>query len=439
MYLTILFLVSATAAASSPAVTPTPTSSPTTEAAHNSTTTMAGTSPHYVLLQQPLPRKVARNFQPSAGPTAVGSDAAKKKINYGVPEPYSFAYDKTKLSSKYSSAVPTTIKTDRSHDEDYYSQNMREMPLVSPNSRHGYGGHYEDHGEYGAVADDEELDHYSHGGADLYPHHHHHGHHHHHPVHHYVPPPAIYYPAHHHEKHDEYSKLGLLALAKIVLAKIKALGLFKIILLLLAKIPLIFLKIALKFFFLFKAVKLFKLLTFSALFPLILVPLIPLLFLPLLLLPLAPLLLIPLALPLLLLALLFLPIPVMTPMGNANRAADKKTTSRRRRDAGEVWRELDASDDFLMLTRTVLESQQCLERLACKMAARQDSGTYNSFILWLLEKVRAFAPSRLQDRLTSYIDAYRTGSKRSKMCVQKYTCDKPKFMVAHADTYYNLL
>jgi hypothetical protein len=57
----------------------------------------------------------------------------------------------------------------------------------------------------------------------------------------------------------------------------------------------------------------------------------------------------------------------------------------------------------------------------------------------LLEKFRALAPSRIRDRLGSYIEAYKSGAKRPKTCKEKYTCDKPKFMMAHADTYYNLL
>jgi len=57
----------------------------------------------------------------------------------------------------------------------------------------------------------------------------------------------------------------------------------------------------------------------------------------------------------------------------------------------------------------------------------------------LLEKFRALAPSRIRDRLGSYIEAYKSGAKRPKTCKEKYTCDKPKFMMAHADTNYNLL
>lgn len=366
-------------------------------------------------------RKSARSFQPSL-PTSTSTysyeTAAKKKQSYSYPEQHlgsnlysgnhAFVYNtfsdkgkysvysppahaptdnankQGKLSSKYSSVtggLPSAAKIDRRQEDregmmqDYFTQNSGSLV---PNSRHGYG-HYDDHGDYGGLGDDDDYDGGNHYSPEFYSHHHHHGHHHHHPIHHY-PPPAIYYPAHH-EKH-EYSKLGILAVVKIVLAKLKALGLVKIILILLAKIPLIFLKIALKFFFLFKAVKLFKLLTFSALFPLILIPLIPLLLLPLLFLPLAPLLLIPLLLPLLLPLILLLPVPVM----NGVTTNAKTASSRRRRDAnpatGRVWRQLDASHDFLALTQQVLESQQCLERLACKMAAKHDSTTYTNVVLW---------------------------------------------------------
>jgi hypothetical protein len=57
----------------------------------------------------------------------------------------------------------------------------------------------------------------------------------------------------------------------------------------------------------------------------------------------------------------------------------------------------------------------------------------------LLEKFRALAPSRIRDRLGSYIEAYKWGAKRPKSCIEKFMCDKPKFMMAQADTYYNLL
>jgi hypothetical protein len=57
----------------------------------------------------------------------------------------------------------------------------------------------------------------------------------------------------------------------------------------------------------------------------------------------------------------------------------------------------------------------------------------------LLEKFRALAPSRIHDRLGSYIEAYKLGARRPKSCIEKFTCDKPKFMMAQANTYYNLL
>jgi len=57
----------------------------------------------------------------------------------------------------------------------------------------------------------------------------------------------------------------------------------------------------------------------------------------------------------------------------------------------------------------------------------------------LLEKFHVLAPSRIQDRVGSYIEAYKSGVKRPKTCNETYTCDKPKFMMAQADTQYNLL
>lgn len=436
VYILICYL--STIAASTP-TTPSPHHTTVLDsAAHNDTTASIQANP----LQQQQARKSARNFQPSI-PTSTSTypyDTAKRKLSYSPPDyhlspiasnfysgNHAFVYNtysdkgkqsmylppaapatdnnmQGKASAKYSSVtgasagnLPTTAKIDRSQDDreglmqDYFTQNSgSSVPLVSPNSRHGYG-HYDEHGDYGTFGDDDDYDGGHHYSPDLYSHHHH-GHHHHHPTHHY-PPPAIYYPAHsYHDKHEEYSKLGILAIVKIVLAKLKALGLVKIILILLAKIPLIFLKIAIKFFFLFKAVKLFKLLTFSALFPLILIPLIPLLLLPLLFLPLAPLALIPLLLPLILPFLLMMPVPVMnnTPPDMLHNKNKKTASSRRRRDAvkqvdpdtGRVWRQLDASHDFLALTQRVLESQQCLERLSCKMAAKHDSTTYTKVILW---------------------------------------------------------
>lgn len=197
-------------------------------------------------------------------------------------------------------------------------------------------------------------------------------------VHHYTAPIVRPVRYHHHVPYYadapspkfDITHLGLLAIFKLILLKIKAFGLFKLLLLIILKFPIIVFTLGFKFLIILKLIKLVKLLTLPALIPLIIIAILPLIiFLPLLLAPLLPLVLLPLLLPL----LLMLPVPVLTP------ATGKR---RRRRSSSDVAAGRGVQDDVLHLVRRVLESEQCIERVACQLASNAQAKDYAPYIAW---------------------------------------------------------
>ncbi|XP_014282283.1 uncharacterized protein [Halyomorpha halys] len=181
----------------------------------------------------------------------------------------------------------------------------------------------------------------------------------------------------------------IILLAKLLFLKAKGLGIGLVLLL---KLPFVLIAFLSKLLVAIKAFKLAKFLTFALLIPF----LIPLL--------LAPLLLLPLLLPLLLL----LPIPVLTPTAAAAAAGRRK-------------REIPRS---LHTLRAVIESESCLEKIACQMAAPRQPSFYANFIAWSLNMMKIFFTN---PRFESYADAYNKAknSGRLEKCSELYTCSNP--------------
>ncbi|KAF6201656.1 hypothetical protein GE061_004049 [Apolygus lucorum] len=160
-------------------------------------------------------------------------------------------------------------------------------------------------------------------------------------------------------------------------------------LLLLLKLPVILFTFFGKFLLFFKVAKVLKLLAL----PLLLVGLLPLLLVPLLLLA-------PLLLPL----LLALPIPVLQPAAAA--------AGRRRRDTRR-----------LMLLQGLLESERCLERVACTLAADKQP-VYTTSIAWGLDLLKSHIA---HPKMKSYAEAYREAAEKKLSkgdCVTKYPCQQ---------------
>ncbi|CAB0003884.1 unnamed protein product, partial [Nesidiocoris tenuis] len=148
-------------------------------------------------------------------------------------------------------------------------------------------------------------------------------------------------PAHMSEKGLDVTSLGILAIIKLLLIKIKGMGLG---LLLLLKLPIVLFTFFGKLLMFLKVAKFLKLLAV----PFLLIGLLPLFLGPLLFLA-------PLLLPL----LLALPIPVLQP---ANNNAGQAAGRRRRETYGGSGAAL----------RSLLESDRCLERIACTLAADRE-------------------------------------------------------------------
>lgn len=250
--------------------------------------------------------------------------------------------------------------------------------------------------------------------------------------HHFIPPPTVHYlPP---QKKDDYlfTKFAMIALLKLILAKLKAIGFMKLMLLFFLKIPILFFK----FLFILKGFKLLKLVSIPFIMASFAAPFLPLLpfFIPLLF---FPMLLFPFFLPLLLPLLFFLPIvPVTTP----GTAAATTNVGRRKRSlvdesnliSNRTWTVMDEkwknqqnstnsraryfrtrvrpatfehrrndyrneydyynkynqyeqpeqSENLIELTQKVVESQHCLERVACELASHNESKIYQAAIIW---------------------------------------------------------
>nr|CAD7442010.1 unnamed protein product [Timema bartmani] len=209
---------------------------------------------------------IATNPQP---PSSSYKDPGKKRqdqYDSSTRNPYNHNYDaysyqdypaKTKLSvapdkggapSSWVGYKVNKLKVESREEEDeeedallreFFTTGSEGSPPMSASSRFGHGDEY-DHDDFepGVISEEHDDPHYHHGHHYEHPYHEHeheHEHKHHYPEHfapvHHHPPTIVYYPDHHHSHHkSELSKLGLLAVAKIVLAKIKAFGLLKLLL-----------------------------------------------------------------------------------------------------------------------------------------------------------------------------------------------------------------
>lgn len=181
----------------------------------------------------------------------------------------------------------------------------------------------------------------------------------------------------------DWHKIGILALFKIGLAKLKAFGFLKILFLLVFKLKLFLIALFFKFLLISKLMKLFKLL----LIPLILLTILPIigsLFSPMLV---GGLIQIPMRI------LNFLTEPVLAPASAAtkNSALDSAVSTSTSVSKNEVsstpntkrhFKRLNLFDPTLNIFRNVLESEKCVERIACRMAVVEKAGVFPVWINW---------------------------------------------------------
>lgn len=213
----------------------------------------------------------------------------------------------------------------------------------------------------------------------------------------------------------DFSKIGLLLLLKLAIAKLKALGALQILLLLLLKAKLLLAMMALKFFMVLKAMKLLKYL----IAPLLFSSLLPLLMM------------IPMSLLSALLPLLMnlnqmqpddpdpvedLPDPPDneepdemggdTPESGTRR---KRRKHHRSRALGEIQR--------------LLRSEDCLQRMACELAAKKQLAIVPFIVAWSLKKLANMLPIPI---VKEYAKAYTNGrqmNRSSSGCSSKYRCN----------------
>ncbi|XP_065215089.1 uncharacterized protein LOC135841817 [Planococcus citri] len=232
--------------------------------------------------------------------------------------------------------------------------------------------------------------------------------------HHHVP----IFSGHHHMHHTPHTpkfdmkKIGILALVKIGLAKLKAFGILKLIFLLLLKLKLFLLAMFIKFVLFLKLLKVLKsllvpLIVLAALIPLLLA----LLALPILLAGLAP------ALYSLITMLPIIPIfNIRPPKARVQLNKDQET---------------DSSDTISTVFDQLLSSTQCVEKIACQLATKKEATLFFPFVNWYLHKVGDWLQN---DKISTYVDVYTKTVKEYKgkhsdedgeqWCSTKYFCEK---------------
>ncbi|XP_025198294.1 uncharacterized protein LOC112596723 [Melanaphis sacchari] len=210
----------------------------------------------------------------------------------------------------------------------------------------------------------------------------------------------------------DWHKVGMIALFKIGLAKLKAFGFLKILFLIVFKLKMFLIAMFFKFLLIAKLMKLFKLIM-----------------IPLILMTLLPLILSLFSAPMLVGGLLTIPSrildfltgPVFVP---ASATAATKVFTESTPITGTAagkngvlppsfskpdditvsdHRRLDMFNPALTVFRRVLDSEKCVERIACRMAVVEKAGVLPVWINWMLYRISKVIPN---EKLESYLKAY---------------------------------
>lgn len=177
--------------------------------------------------------------------------------------------------------------------------------------------------------------------------------------------PIIFH--HHREESSQLSKLslkhiGIIALVKLGLTKLKIFAILKLLFFILLKFKLLLLIMFVKFLLFLKAIKHLK----ALLIPLLL--LLGLLLLPLLLLP--------LLLPLFA-ARYLLPLLMLLPLSGTNRKRQHKANSRLME-----YFQVEPDDPVMEIMTQLIKAETCVERIACHLATRKESRLLYPIMKW---------------------------------------------------------
>ncbi|XP_050442508.1 uncharacterized protein LOC126846764 [Adelges cooleyi] len=215
----------------------------------------------------------------------------------------------------------------------------------------------------------------------------------------------------------DMGKIGMLAMIKIGLAKLKALGFVKALLLLLLKLKFFLVLLLFKFLMLLKMMKLLKLLLLPFLLSLALPLLLPLLLT---------------IFPRLMRLLFLLSQPALVPNTNTNTTPNPNETLQKRRSHLDP---IELLDPNLAQIRNIVQSEKCIQRIACRLAGTQSSFT-SIWTNWTLQQMSKYIPNK---RLESYVTTFNDVSDRrlqhllgessppddwTKWCTEQYDCDE---------------
>ncbi|XP_075231238.1 uncharacterized protein LOC142330074 [Lycorma delicatula] len=86
-----------------------------------------------------------------------------------------------------------------------------------------------------------------------------------------------------------------------------------------------------------------------------------------------------------------------------------------------------------------LNSERCLERIACKLGARDSKSSYRKHVSWLLKTMQSSVNDSVRTQFKLYRDAYNSGASEEDVCEAYYPCDIPKLTLSQNSRSYRIM
>ncbi|XP_039290048.1 uncharacterized protein LOC111044810 [Nilaparvata lugens] len=130
------------------------------------------------------------------------------------------------------------------------------------------------------------------------------------------------------------------------------------------------------------------------------------------------------------------PKPPASPAGNATNATTVAPPGRR--SFGTPW---PVPDNLQEILNNFVQSERCLERIACKLGTRDSKSAYRKHVSWLLKKLQVSVDAPLRTKFKHYRDAYNLGaSTKEDICDRGlFPCHIPKLLIRQSSRTYEIL
>ncbi|RZF45447.1 hypothetical protein LSTR_LSTR009318 [Laodelphax striatellus] len=98
-------------------------------------------------------------------------------------------------------------------------------------------------------------------------------------------------------------------------------------------------------------------------------------------------------------------------------------------------------DNLQEILNNFVQSERCLERIACKLGTRDSKSSYRKHVSWLLKKLQVSVDAPLRTKFKHYRDAYNLGaSTKEDICDRGlFPCQIPKLLIRQSSRTYEIL